>query len=298
MNRRATSPALSAFTLVELVVVVTIILVILGVVGPALTEIWQGRKEAEAVNALQGLLMTARAKSLEAEAVETGFFVFVDAQGTQHVAPIEQVRGRVADPAWQNIFVITSDRDHVLPAPMRVVPRYIVDDSAGRAPYELFSDEELVDNDYASLPTGNDPTQRHRNFFSLVFSVDGQLLVNRSVLIFDADADGDKLGDRTGLSVAPATESQVRYFYARDGEKLAFLVDDDTSTVLIDPKNPTVAVNFPSVDGLLVYDDTILSSSTDPAAARKLLLESAQPLYVSRWTGVVIRGPVGEGAQP
>ena len=287
-----------AFTLVELVVVVTIILIILGLVGPALTEVWQGRKESEAINTLQGLLMTARARSLEADAVESGYFIYVDAQGTQHLAPIEQVYSRVADPAWQDVFAIAGDRDHVLPAPMRIVPRYVVDDPTGHASYELFSDDELVNNDYNVLPQGGDPSQRHRNFFTLIFSVDGQLLVNRSVLVKDVDADDDKIGDRTGLPVGIADETGANMFYARDGAKLTLGLGDPTSMLLVDPETPTVALNFPSVDGLLVYDNTVLTSAPAPEVARALLLKDAQPLYVSRWTGVVIRGPVGEGAQP
>ena len=63
--------------------------------------------------------------------------------------------------------------------------------------------------------------------------------------------------------------------------------------LIVDPDDDKVALNFASVDGLLVYDDSLLAGI--PATEqRTVLLRTAQPLYVSRWTGVVIRGPVGE----
>ena len=63
----------------------------------------------------------------------------------------------------------------------------------------------------------------------------------------------------------------------------------------------TAALNFPSVAGLLVYDDSIFgeypdSDDTDSAVVdkRDFLRERGQPIYISPQTGAIIRGPVGE----
>ena len=55
-----------------------------------------------------------------------------------------------------------------------------------------------------------------------------------------------------------------------------------------------VAINFPSVDGLLVYDNSVFRSLDLAEDKRDYLLESAQPFYVNRYTGAIIRGPRGE----
>ncbi len=285
------------FTLIEMVVVVAVVLVILGLVLPAASTLWGQRKMAQAENAIQGLLMTSRVKALQADGVETGFLAFVDGEGNQHLVTIEQHRDNMHDPAWQNVFVITDDPDQILPTPMRAVPRYVADDpSVDRKKWEEFSGLELANNDFYD-PAG-DQTQRHRNFFTLVFSTDGQLLQARDVLIQDADAEGDRFGDRTGLRVGPGGSDPPTTveFYPRDGGKpkdidptgnaapIPFLVTDD---------DKDVAINFPSIDGLLVYDDSLFNDLTVPEK-RSFVLQRGHPLYVSRWTGAVIRGPVGE----
>jgi len=285
------------FTLIEMVVVVAIILVILGLVLPAASTLWGQRKTAQAVNAIQGLLMTSRAKAMRADGVETGFLAFVDGEGNQHLVTIEQHRDNLHDPAWQNVFVITGQPDQMLPTPIRAVPRYVViEPGQGQQEWEVFRGEELANNDFADPPDGTDQVQRHRNFFTLVFSTDGQLIQNRDVLIQDADAEGNRVGDRTGLHVGPGGSNPptTTKFYLRDGNEqdidptgdgiaIPFLVTDDQD----------VAINFPSIDGLLVYDDSLFNDLTVPEK-RSFVLQRGHPLYVSRWTGAVIRGPVGE----
>ncbi len=297
------------FTLVELVVVVAIVLVILGFVLPAASTLWEQRRVAQAENLIQGLLMTTRARAMQADGVETGFLAFVDDEGVQHLLPIEQVQPPTAlspaqQVAWQNVFVIRDERDQVLPVPMRVVPRYVVKDqntNPQAKDFDLFSEIELANDDFSTLPTDANQTQRHRNFFTIVYSTDGQLLVNRDVLIQDVNSDPDQndLGDRTGLPVGPGDpdDATTEEYYNRDdsqtdtlpiGTAIPFVVSDD-------PTNPTkdVASNFPSVDGLLVYDDS-LSRALPASEKRDFLLRAAHPLYVSRCTGSLIRGPVGE----
>jgi prepilin-type N-terminal cleavage/methylation domain-containing protein len=325
----ASASASRAFTLVEMVVVIAIVLIILGLVLPAAGTLWKERIASQADTMLQGMLMTARAKAMRANGVETGFLAHVDEEGVQHLTPIEQgdplEQAKLFEPpesptnwavwaAWQNVFVISEERDRVLPLPMRVVPRYVVEDSNTRPnaeDFDLFSEEELANDDFYDSP--DDQAQRHRNFFTMVFSTDGQLRVGRDVLIQDPDADAPpnanpsdpRFGDRTGLRVgpgppAPALAPYTEKFYAQNNIATpidprdtvppsdlqylpGFLVIDGTGT----------AINFPSVDGLLVYDDSLLGGLS-ASEKREFLLRAAQPLYVSRWTGTVVRGPVGE----
>ena len=180
-----------AFTLIEMVVVITIILIIVGLVLPAASTLWGERKLAQTVNAVQGLLMTSRADATATDGVESGFLSFVDDDGTQHLVAIEQSRENIANLAWQNVFVISDDPDQLLPAPMRVVPRYVVEEPGAPPDPETFSGLELANNDFRDKPDDVDEPQRHRNFFTVVFTTDGHLLVNRDVLIYDVDADRD-----------------------------------------------------------------------------------------------------------
>lgn len=301
-NRPTTVHQRIAFTLVEMIVVVAVVLIILSLALPAMNSLWEQRKTAETLNILQGLLMTAHARSLEAGAVETGFFAFVDANGVQHLAAIEQDADRLGDPAWENVFVLRDTPDHILPAPIRVVPRYVVENATTNPtaqPVDLFDEVELANNDVENPPA--DQAQRHRNFFTMIFSTEGQLLVARDVLIRDVDEIEDRgtnpvaRGDRTGLRVGPgpseADATTTQYFDVKTdtavmfpgGATLPFLITDEND----------VALNFPSVDGLLVYDDSVFSSLTTEEV-RGFLLEFAQPLYVNRLSGTLVRGPVGE----
>ncbi len=321
LGRHPPECAARAFTLVEMVVVLAIILVLLGLLLPAASTLWNERRSAEVINTLKGILMTSRAQALRTNAVETGFLAFVDREGAQRLVPIERFDPIEAlesdefaalDPgdipairaAHQNVFRITDAPDQILPAPIRVVPRYVIEDEPATATYKGFSDAELANNDFdwdAATVVFNQ-AQRHRNFFTMVFSTSGELLVGRDVLIQDADTgnppDGSGFGDRTGLAVGPEPPDPTTTTYYNTttdtpqdidptgaGTPIGFLVRDNAPG--------TVAINFPSVDGLLVYDDSLFGGLPS-AEKRNYLLRSAQPLYVSRWTGAVVRGPVGE----
>ena len=69
---------------------------------------------------------------------------------------------------------------------------------------------------------------------------------------------------------------------------LPLLVVDNTNA------NKPVAINFPSVDGLLVYDDSLFNEFDVDKDKRDFLFRTSQPIYVNRLTGSVVRGPVGE----
>ncbi len=319
-NRQSAIPA---FTLVEMVIVVAVILLIVGIVLPAASTMWKERRVAQAQDTISGLLMTTRARAMQDNFGDSGLFFFVDDAGVQHIAAIAQDAKKGADPAtreaWANVFNVTTERNYALPVPMRVVPMYVVcdksadgkstcDENRTDAPksYELFSEEELENNDFNGPPNPpvRDYAQRHRNFFSMIYSSGGQLRVRRDVLIRDEDKDADENpgGDVTALPVGGAGSppppvakyydqtNVVRNIDPNGVQKVDFLVTD--------AGNRDVAINFPSVDGLLVYDESLFSNAGTAEQKRQFLLDAAQPFYVHRLTGAVIRGPVGENAAP
>ena len=301
----------SAFTLVEMVIVVAVILLVLGIVLPAASTLWKQRRISEAQNTISGSLMSARAKAMENDFGDSGLLFYLDDAGVQRIAAINQDAKKAANPdtreAWANVFNILPERTYAMPVPMRVVPRYAVEDPndpkwAGVDPdkvkAETFSKEELANNDFTTPP--GDQAQRHRNFFTMIYSNDGQLRVRRDVLIRDEDKDADQNpgGDVTGLGVGGAGTSPVPVSKYYDQANVAQNIDpkgvEKIDSLVSDTGNRDVALNFPSVDGLLVYDESLFAAAGDAAAKRKYLLESAQPFYVHRLTGAVIRGPIGE----
>ena len=200
---RLVGGARAGFTLIEMVVVMGIVLVLAGLVLPAASSMWEERKLASSHTIIQGMLQTGRSRAMRAGGVETGLFFFVDRRGVQRIVSIQQDSEHSGDIAWENVFRVTGDRNYTVPAPMRVVPRYVVD--TDRAEHLIFTADELANNDFEVLAENTNNAQRHRNFFTMVFSSEGQLLVRRDVLILDQDNDrggeNPELGDITGLSV-------------------------------------------------------------------------------------------------
>ncbi|MFQ5591515.1 MAG: Tfp pilus assembly protein FimT/FimU [Phycisphaerae bacterium] len=316
-----------AFTLVEMLVVMAIVVIALTLVLPSAQKMWEQRKIADAENTMRGLLMTARAKSLSASGPEGGLLFYIDEDGAQQVVSIEQdEQGRwnckstcyaelgvdcdnSCDSAWEDVFRVTEDRMQRFPRPMRAVPRYVVDSAEGNTP-EVFSDAEVGNEVFdppASSQVDIDEAQRHRNYFTMIYANDGRLLVGRDVLIRDDDGDGDKLGDLTGLSVGynyAAGTPSVKQYYRQDNSKdfmdhrqhraVPFLVVDRDDR---DDEGNPVAINFPSIDGVLVYDDSLLAGLESDQDKRNVLMERSRPFYVNRMTGAVIRGPREEIAQ-
>ena len=328
-GRGRVPPVRRGFTLVEMVVAMAIIVVLVTLVLPAANALWSQRKTSEANNTIQSLLMTARARALRAgrpengqftfyleppptgvprraSGGETGLLFFVDKTGVQRIVSIAQVNA--GDLGWENVFGVTPDRDINLPEPMRVVPRYVVDNpAAGGADPQTFSPQELAKNDFDD-PAGDVP-QRHRNFFTMIYSDEGHLLTWRDVLIYDEDGDLDHRGDRTGLWVGDVSEDDYevdQYYDYHNGSKKGLDVRDPGRTIpyLVTsgfgpPSGSAVAaLNLPSVDGLLVYDDSLFNELETAERKREFLLESAEPFYVNRLTGAVIRGPRGENVAP
>lgn len=300
-----------AFTLVELVIVLAIVSLLLALIVPATNAMFRDRKFADAETLLQGMLKTARADALRAEGVETGLLFYLDAGGRQRVVGLRKETRHIGEPAWENVFVITPERTFALPAPIRVVPRYAVEPPDPDDDAHTFSDVELANNSFLDPTPPYNANQRHRNVFSMTYAGDGQLFVDRIVLVMDQDADGDGYGDVTDMFGAGKDDPADHYF-DREGERQEFpplnglpstvpdkkkpgVQEDEFPLVIVDPAEPKTALNFPSVDGLLVYDDDTFREQTDAAAKRAYLLETARPYYVNRYSGEVIPGPRGEG---
>ncbi len=316
-----------AFTLVEMVIVVAVILLILGIVLPAASTLWKQRRVSEAQNTISGMLMNARAKAMENDYGDSGLFFYLDDAGVQRIASITQDLSKAADQQtrdfwvrtfsdadpqtrnnWANVFNVVPERTYALPVPMRVVPRYAVEDettNSGAAAYQLFSEAELANPDF-NTPAG-EQAQRHRNFFTMIYSSEGQLRVRRDVLIRDpnaeaAEGNSEQYGDITNLIV----HDDIDKYYAQDPSATPTRPIDlsnglspesrELIDVVVDPQGTggKTALNFPSVDGLLVYDESLFAAAGSPEQKRQFLLDAAQPFYVHRLTGAVVRGPVGE----
>ncbi|MGB0715424.1 MAG: pilus assembly FimT family protein [Phycisphaerae bacterium] len=303
----------TGFTLVELIVVISIIVILVGVTVPAVTTLWEERKTSEAENTIQGMLTLARSRAVRPDGLDSGLFFYVDQDGVQRVHSIEQAKPE--DVVWQHVFKLTDDRDYSLPRPLRVVPRYVVNELDANnpdadKPAEVFSADELANNDFVEPTTAVKPEigQRHRNFFALVYSGDGYLRVSRNVLIQDEDTieDGFRIGDFTGLRVGlSVSNAEVEDYWPKDGSSEIPLDPRANVSSGPDSKIPDlvtdengIAVNFPSVDGVLLYDDAAFQDAgfgdTADEQKREFLLRSAQPFYINRLTGTVLRGPVGE----
>ncbi|UCF33921.1 MAG: hypothetical protein JSV78_01170, partial [Phycisphaerales bacterium] len=297
---------------------------LLTLVLPAVQRLWEDRKLADADNTLRGALMVARRAAMSPGTGDAGLLFALDAEGVQHIYPIEQqpdpnLPPQLSEIVSQNRFVISPGQEYSLLEPIRAVPRYaIIEQDSNNEPYafgpfELASDGPV----YAPTPTQWQEAQRQRNHFSMVFSSDGQLEVWRDVLIFDADQDkqgiGDGFGDRTGLPVPNASSGSLdvaQYFVIDEeafGARQAAIDPTGNGTPLqglvIDPNASTpTAINFPSVDGVLIYDDSGFRAidATGPSVIdrREYLLRTAQPLYVVPSTGEIVRGPLGESVVP
>lgn len=299
------------FTLVEMTVVLGIIIVLLGVTVPSISSMWNERKISGAQITLESALMIARQEAMAPGRGESGLLFMLDQRGVQHAYPIEQ---RPAGSLLaENRFEITDGRVFSFPAPMRVMPRYAVEPPDDNNPHLTFEPLELASNSWPipSIPAGEDwqEHQRHRNYFTMVFSSSGRLIIDRDVLIYDPDVDLDGLRDHTGIPVPnkidPTDDAMDFYPLDREGDPGAGQVSIDQGTacqmggvckglpgLFVD--NDRVALNFGSVDGLLLYDDSLLRDFETPLDKVTFIRSNGIPFYLAGLSGKVIRGPVGE----
>lgn len=273
-----------AFTLVELIVVVTIILLVVVIALPNVASMFDDAKMTDARNIVRGLLVTTRQKSMQGDKGERGLLFALDATGTQRVYPIGQVSGDILS---KDVFEILDESERKLSRPVRAVPRYVIEE--GGETYEQFSEAELANDDFDVTPSAADTAQRHRNFFTIIFANDGQLIVRRNVLVIDTDADDDDRGDRTGLRVADDVAKFFTHSPNGDIQDIDITGQNRTLDDVIADADGT-AINFVSIDGLLVYDDSLFNELESAADKREFLLESATPFYVNRNSGDVILG--------
>lgn len=302
-----------AFTLIEMVVVIGIVLIVMGIALPSVNTMWAQHRENDANNGISGMLMSTRAKAIQADRGEVGMFFYLDSKGVQQIALITRDPEDIKDdkPSWatepvmQNVFTVAQDGGRGLLSPMRAVPRSVVDPVASaEQSHSVYSTIEIGNEDFDNLAALEiDNAQRHRNYFVVLFSPEGRLIPARNVLIRDRDkeegGEGDGFGDITGLLVS----DEVDEFFI-GGEKRAFADLGDKSlqellgakgvNLIVPREAQGVALGFPSVDGVMVYDDSALQTGGDAADKRQVLLETAHPYYIHRLNGSVIRGPVGE----
>jgi prepilin-type N-terminal cleavage/methylation domain-containing protein len=278
----------SAYTLVEILIVLAILVLVLSIVGPGVTTMWNQRLESQSDTVVIGALRSVRMQARNSG--ERGLLFFVN-EGRQQIVVIEplhrmEIRGpggsldAVIDQpnGLADCFRIVEGTVFNVPDPYRVTPLDVVRTPSAWSGAELSNEKAVTDD----LSGNNNTNQRHRNFFSVVFGPDGRMRVGRNVLIYDPQG-------RTGM----VTEDVARYFN-RVGVPVAFpgnLPSDLRDMVSVG--NQHTAVNFPSVDGLLVYDDAMFREFP-PAGQREFLRKNALPYYISPAGGEVLRGPVGE----
>ncbi|MCH7701114.1 MAG: prepilin-type N-terminal cleavage/methylation domain-containing protein [Planctomycetes bacterium] len=293
-----------AFTLIELMVVAGIITLLLAMTLPALSAMWAQRKQAHVQNTLRGVLSSARVQA-KSRGERGLFFCLID--GVQKVFPIVREPLRPFDPLDPTTdpfemtdndtldrFLVVEGDVHTFPDPLRVVPRYVVDNTGSS--WDRWDADELTNEFYRSAP-GN-ATQVHRNFFTMIFSADGRLMPSRNVLIHDPDllptAATDGFGDRTGFPVSAITQ------YADSGGTVIVLPGPALPDIVDDTGND--GLNFIGVDGILVYDDSLFRDLApvdgDGLLRQELIIRTGRPMYVSRVTGEIIMGPVAENEAP
>lgn len=308
-------PARRAFTLVEMLVVVTIIAVLVGLVLPGAARMWAQRNEAGAINLVRGLLESVRSQARRSG--ERGLFFYVDPlDDVQRVAFIEgepvNERDRaeciqagkpedcINQPMTTFRFRVVSDAVHTMPRPYRVMPapssNWPISPTATPAQWRRFG------NDLFHVLDGRVPeAPYHRNFFTVIFGRDGTLQVDRQVLVHDPDADGDQRGDKTRLYVTGLLEAST--YRAPDGSTRAISLGSGRLSHLLCYDDRTVA-NFPSVAGLVVYDDSvgadldgsITGATRGEQAGQQIAQEVSdhgRPIYISRQTGDIISGEKG-----
>ncbi|MBN1510591.1 MAG: type II secretion system protein [Phycisphaerae bacterium] len=289
-----------AFTLVELLVVIAIVLLILSVVGPSVTKMWDQRLGSQAETVVAGAIRSTQMQARTGG--ERGLFFYMDGdeQKIAPIRPVRKVKGQ-PDPIDQinvvaDVFEVTDGMIYRVPPPFRVCPRNVVDECKPANDLYTWNEGELNNRDVFASPSTGKGNQRHCNFFSLVFGPDGRLRVGRNVLIYD----GDETKDRTGLLAQRASSDPADQYYDAAGTPRAFpeLYDGSPSRlenlVAANASGGVTALNFPCVDGVLVYDGTYYWDLPDADARREFIREKAIPYYVSRLTGDIIRGPVGE----
>lgn len=294
------------FTLVEMVVVVAIIVLILGITLPAVSRMWDERKESSAINTLQGAIRVARRIASTPDRGEAGLFFMVDALGSQHIYIIEQeplsstddLTRIEAELASANRFRIVDGRDYTIAKPFRIAPVETVNRAEAVAAdndYLKFSLEELAYNGFEQPPAHDwQSGQLNRNFFVVVFDKSGALTYQRPVLIHDPNEDGENgnnlLGDRTGLKVGDVDKfCDLEQSNCEDPLDLIENNNDaELKDMVLAPGNADIALTFASYRGFVLYDDETFNRLVDPQNKQQYLVDHGQPFYIVGLRGQLV----------
>ncbi len=321
IRRRGDSAARrsTGFTLTEMVIVVAIIVVLISIVLPSVSRMWDSRKIADAQSTVRNALTLAKRYALEPDGTETGVLFVLDGSGSQRLYIIHQEAQPIpagtptaliasetarANRSSSNRFVL-GEESYELPVPFRVLPRYVVEDEgdySSELRYKAFNEEELASDTFPDSTASQwQEPQRHRNYFTMIFSTEGQLELGRDVLIHDAPGVGSQnppTGERTGLPVSAAV---AKYFlrHSQNGANSVELDPEGTGYELRDviADSNDVAINFVSVDGLILYDNDAFSQILNMTAKREMLIETGIPYYVVGPSSAVVAGPIGENTE-
>jgi prepilin-type N-terminal cleavage/methylation domain-containing protein len=312
------------FTLIELVVVIGVISLLVAISLPSVSGLITDSNRAGAVNTIKGLIKSARARATNN--VESGLFFFLE-NGVQKIVFIEAYPADFTDSnndpsddpdlnfdgsnapivEWDaaDRFRIAADQVYRIPRPYRFAPLAVLDDPEATGDW---TDRELsndVYDDWAFL-NDNDPSteadgsENHRNFFTILFGSDGRLIVGRTVFISDMpDAEDiiELAQDGASGKVTRLFVNNCRNFQDVEGDQGNFSNGVGLPHVVFSSdgsNNNRVALNFPSVDGALLYDDEIFQNTSEDAGARRTFLTDAgRPFFISPLSGAVIAGDVG-----
>ncbi len=300
-----------------------IIALLLAMALPSFTSTWQERKLAQTLTILHGVLTSTRAKALNTS--ERGLFFYIDPlTRRQMIMPIvadppnsdqasheysidcglteapdlpDPITDCITDLMAEHRFRPVEGEVYELPVPIRVAPRNIVDSAR-------WPESDIAHDHFNQVSESDWP--RHRNFFTVLFGADGKLIVGRDVLIHDValrkPGSLDHFAVRTGYYTKLRVDDPTHYYVHDENTRKKLDPGDKTlydMIVEMDASDQPVpnAINFTSVDGLLVYDESVLADmpyEDGQTFKGEYLLGQGRPLYIDRLSGAVLQGPIGE----
>ncbi len=220
-------------------------------------------------------------------------------------------------------FEIVGELLYTIPRPYRLAPLAILDlpvtDSYQSGTVDpKWTSKEISNEIYDDFALFSDNTtggntqgpENHRNFFTIIFGPDGRIVSDRSVFISDIP-DADDIININGPNGAAATGKVTRLNVNNctdyqdikgDTHKFSDLGAGHPGLphiVSIIGNGTRYALNFVSVDGLIIYNnDAFLDAPDEIDRRREFLAETSQPYYISPRSGQIIAGPVGTELEP
>ncbi len=301
LSRQVACVARSGFTLIELVVTIGVITILVGVSLPAVNRMFADSHRADLENSMSGLLRSARMQAMNNS--ERGLFFYLDG-GVQKCVMIEAQTKRMGEtisvPDVADRFRVLPDTIRTFSPPFRVAPLGVLDD--GNWLDDQLSNADLFATEVPTTVPAGSVANNHRNHFTMLFSSNGRLQVGRNVYIEDLRQIRPtplvpSRGPTTGLTVADADKYQDDL-----GAEQVFSNNANAPVPDLVVNDDDIALNFPSVAGAIVYDESAFAEIPPDDIfddqRRELLIRTGRPLYVAPQTGEVITGPVGENQTP